>query len=109
MLVVALALTITLAGAAEKDLSSANFLIPYCRLTSKEALAYATGAFFQGQCFGMVRAHWHDGRNSANIPGNGTLQQPINVGVRYCEPCTGPDPRGLCGIYGPCEAQLYER
>src|SRR5260370_41804833 len=49
-------LTITAASAAEKDVSSANFFIPYCRLASKEALASASDAFFQGQCFGMVRA-----------------------------------------------------
>jgi hypothetical protein len=32
--------TITRAGAAEKDLSSANFFIAGCRPTSKEALAH---------------------------------------------------------------------
>jgi Rap1a immunity proteins len=84
--------TITAASAAEKDLSSANFFIPYCRLTSKEALASATDAFYQGQCFGMVRAI----RAAAeamrtqqalctDIPGNVTLQQLVNAVVRYGE------------------------
>jgi hypothetical protein len=87
-----MALVITTANAAEKDVSSANFFIPYCRLTSKEALASATDAFFQGQCFGMVRAI----RVTAeimrtqpalctDIPGNVTLQQLVNTVVKYGE------------------------
>ena len=86
------ALTIAAAGATEKDVSSANFFIPYCRLASKEALANASDAFFQGQCFGMVRAI----RVAAeamrtqpalctDIPGNVTLQQLVNTVVRYGE------------------------
>jgi hypothetical protein len=84
--------TIAAAGAADKDVSSANFFIPYCRLGSKEALASTTDAFFQGQCFGMVRAI----RAAAeamrtqqalctDIPGNVTLQQLVNAVVRYGE------------------------
>jgi hypothetical protein len=87
-----MALTITAASPAEKDVSSANFFIPYCRLASKDALASATDAFFQGQCFGMVRAI----RAAAeamrtqpalctDIPGNITLQQLVNAVVRYGE------------------------
>jgi hypothetical protein len=92
MLSGALALMITTANAGEKDVSTANFFIPYCRLTSKEALASATDAFFQGQCFGMVRAT----RVTAeimrtqqalctDIPGNVTLQQLVSTVVMYGE------------------------
>jgi Rap1a immunity proteins len=87
-----MALTITAASAAEKDVSSANFFIPYCRLASKEALASAADAFFQGQCFGVARAI----RVAAeamrtqqalctDIPGSVTLQQLVNTVVRYGE------------------------
>jgi len=87
-----MALTITAASAAEKDVSSANFFIPYCRLASKEASASAADAFFQGQCFGVARAI----RVAAeamrtqpalctDIPGNVTLQQLVNTVVRYGE------------------------
>src|SRR5258708_34696577 len=87
-----IALTITAASAAEKEVSSANFFIPYCRLASKEALGSAADAFFRGQCFGVVRAI----RGAAeamrtqqalctDIPGNVTLQQLVNTVVRYGE------------------------
>ncbi len=90
--VAVMVLTITAASAAEKDVSSANLFIPYCRLASKEALASAADAFFQGQCFGVVRAI----RVAAeamrtqqalctDIPGNVTLQQLVNTVVRYGE------------------------
>jgi hypothetical protein len=85
-------LTITAASAAEKDVSSANFFIPYCRLASKEALASASDAFFQGQCFGMVRAIRVTAEAMrtqpalcTEIPGNVTLQQLVNAVVRYGE------------------------
>jgi hypothetical protein len=84
--------TIAAASAAEKDVSSANFFIPYCRLASKEALASATDAFFQGQCFGMVRAIRGTAEamrtqqaRCTDIPANVTLQQLVNVVVRYSE------------------------
>src|SRR5215470_1595612 len=87
-----MALTMTAPSAAEKDVSSANFFIPYCRLTSKEALASATDAFFQGQCFGMVRAIRAASEAMrtqqalcTDIPGNITLQQLVNTVVRYGE------------------------
>ena len=84
--------TMTAARAAEKDVSSANFFIPYCRLASREALASTTDAFFQGQCFGMVRAI----RAAAeamrtqqalctDIPSSITLQQLVSAVVRYGE------------------------
>jgi hypothetical protein len=87
-----MALMITPTSAAEKDVGSANFFIPYCRLAPKEALASAADAFFQGQCFGVVRAV----RVAAeavrtqqalctDIPGNITLQQLVNTVVRYGE------------------------
>jgi hypothetical protein len=87
-----MALTITATSAAEKDAGSANFFIPYCRLAPNEALASAADAFFQGQCFGVVRAI----RVAAeavrtqqalctDIPGNVTLQQLVNTVVRYGE------------------------
>jgi hypothetical protein len=87
-----MALTITATSAAEKNAGSANFFIPYCRLAPNEALASAADAFFQGQCFGVVRAI----RVAAeavrtqqalctDIPGNVTLQQLVNTVVRYGE------------------------
>lgn len=85
-------LTITAAHAVERDVSSANFFIPYCRLASKEALAHATDAFFNGQCFGMVRAIRMAAETMRTrptlcmeIPEDVTLQQLVSVVVKYGE------------------------
>src|SRR5215470_17538972 len=97
-----MALTITAASAAEKDVGSANFFIPYCRLASKEALASAADAFFQGQCFGMVRAIRVTAEAMrtqqalcTDIPGNVTLQQLVNTVVRYARHTPTRPKRGL--------------
>jgi hypothetical protein len=43
----------TTAGAA--DTSSANYMLPYCKMTSQQvSAANPAVAFFSGQCFGIV-------------------------------------------------------
>jgi hypothetical protein len=47
-----MALVITTANAAEEDGNSANFMLPYCKLSS----ANNKDAAIHGRCFGMVEA-----------------------------------------------------
>src|SRR5258708_39014443 len=50
-----LALMITTANAAvEEDVHSAHFMLPYCKLTSKQTMANTMNALIYGQCFGVV-------------------------------------------------------
>ncbi len=48
-------LMITAASAAvEEDVHSAHFMLPYCKLGSKQTMANSKNALIYGQCFGMV-------------------------------------------------------
>jgi hypothetical protein len=98
-----LLLAITPADAAEKDpINSAAFMLPYCKLSSKDALANPQNAYFNGQCFGMIsglrkaaeilrslEGYGHGGAFSSfactAIPDNTTLQQLVDVVIRYGE------------------------
>src|SRR5260370_42598463 len=58
-----LALTITTANAAEQDVNSAEFMLPYCRLDMNEMLSGRSAptttnesAYLGGVCAGMVHA-----------------------------------------------------
>jgi Rap1a immunity proteins len=51
-----MALMITATNAAGEDKDSANYLLPYCKLTPKEAMANTKNASIHGRCAGMVEA-----------------------------------------------------
>jgi len=95
-----LALMITTANAAaEKDVHSAHFMLPYCKLTSKQTMANAKNALIYGQCFGMVsgivmmvevlRQAEASGKAQldpilcTDIPGDITIEQLVNVVAKY--------------------------
>jgi len=95
-----LALMITTANAAvEEDVHSAHFMLPYCKLSSKQTMANAKNALIYGQCFGMVsgivtmiellRQAEASGKAQldpvlcTDIPGNTTFEQLLNVVVKY--------------------------
>jgi Rap1a immunity proteins len=99
------ALTITVVNAAEQDTTSANFMLPYCKLTSAQLLKRGPlnplEPYFNGQCFGiastvrdmlglMRAAERHgDAKLSpsfcADIPGPVTRGQLVNVILRHAE------------------------
>src|SRR6266481_686159 len=95
-----LALMITTANAAvEEDVHSAHFMLPYCKLSSKQTMANAKNALIYGQCFGMVsgivmmvellRQAEATGKAQldpvlcTDIPGNTNMEQLVNVVVKY--------------------------
>jgi len=95
-----IALMITTANAAvEEDVHSANFMLRYCKLTSKQTMANTKNALIYGQCFGMVSGvvtmvellRQADASGQAqldpilctDIPGNTTIQQLVDVVVKY--------------------------
>jgi hypothetical protein len=95
-----LALMITTANAAvEEDVHSARFMLPYCKLTSKQTMANTKNALIYGQCFGVVsgivmmvevlRQAEAAGKAQldpvlcTDIPGNITMEQLVNVVVKY--------------------------
>jgi Rap1a immunity proteins len=95
-----LALTITTANSAvEEDVHSARFMLPYCKLTSKQTMASTKNALIYGQCFGVVsgivmmvevlRQAASAGKAQfdpvlcTDIPGNATMEQLVNVVVKY--------------------------
>ncbi len=95
-----LALTVTTANAAvEEDAHSAHFMLPYCKLTSKQTMANTRNALIYGQCFGVVsgivmmvellRQAEASGKAQldpvlcTNIPGNTTLEQLVNAVAKY--------------------------
>jgi Rap1a immunity proteins len=49
-----MALTITAANAAVEDTNSADFMLPFCRLTAKEISADVNKAANYGRCLGIV-------------------------------------------------------
>jgi len=94
------ALMITTANAAvEEDVHSAHFMLPYCKLTSKQTMANAKNALIYGQCFGMVsgilmmvellRQAEASGQAQldpilcTDIPGDTTIQQLVDAVVKY--------------------------
>jgi Rap1a immunity proteins len=95
-----LALMITTANAAvEEDVHSAHFMLPYCKLTSKQTMANAKNALVYGQCFGMVsgvvmmvellRQAQAAGKAQldpvlcTDIPGRTTIEELVSVVVKY--------------------------
>jgi len=95
-----MALTITTANAAaEEDVHSAHFMLPYCKLTSKQTMANTRNALMYGQCFGVVsgivlmtellRQAEASGQAQldpilcTDIPGDTTIERLVNVVVKY--------------------------
>ena len=95
-----LALMITTANAAvEEDVHSGHFMLPYCKLTSKQTMANTKNALIYGQCFGVVsgiammvellRQAEASGQAQldpllcADIPGSTTMEQLVNAVVKY--------------------------
>ncbi len=93
-------LMITMANAAvEEDVHSAHFMLPYCKLTSKQTMANTKNALIYGQCFGVVsgivmmtellRQAEASGKAQLDpvlcteIPGNTTIEHLVNVVVKY--------------------------
>ena len=95
-----LVLMITTANAAEEDKTSANYLLPYCKLT-KEQAASAGSALNVGQCMGIVEGISQmfqllseaqragrvqlDPLLCTSIPAGITTQQLVDVVVTYGE------------------------
>jgi hypothetical protein len=93
-------LMITTASAAvEEDVHSAHFMLPYCKLSSKQTMANTKNALIYGQCFGVVsgivmmvellRQAEASGKAQvdpvlcADIPGNTTIEHLVDVVVKY--------------------------
>jgi Rap1a immunity proteins len=81
----ALALTATMAGAAEKDMSSANFTMRGCRDFLRPALpTNAIEAFDAGNCAGIVEGiNFVD--ESTCMPKGVTAEQSVRVVVAYID------------------------
>jgi hypothetical protein len=96
-----LMLTITTANAAVEDTTSANYLLPYCKLTKEQAGSSANTALNLGQCMGIVEGISQMFRllNEAqaagtvqldpllctSIPAGITTRQLVDVVVKYGE------------------------
>ena len=88
----AIMLATTTAGSAA-DTSSANFMLPYCKLTAEQASARAIQALLLGQCQGVVEtiSQLHRARLvkdralCADIPDSVTNAQLVQIVVRYGE------------------------
>jgi hypothetical protein len=95
-----LALMLTTANAAvEEDVHSAHFMLPYCKLTSRQTMANTKNALIYGQCFGVVsgiammvellRQAESAGKAQldpilcTDIPGNITMEQLVEAVARY--------------------------
>jgi Rap1a immunity proteins len=95
-----IALAITTANAAvEEDVHSAHFMLPYCKLSSKQTMANAKNALIYGQCFGVIsgivlmevllRQAEASGKAQLDpvlcteIPGDTTIEHLVNVVVKY--------------------------
>ena len=100
--VVLMAMALTSAhAAAEEDVHSAHFMLPYCKLNSRQTMANPKNALIYGQCFGMVsgivmmtevlRQAQAAGKAALDpalcveIPGDTTILQLISVVVKYGE------------------------
>jgi Ssp1 endopeptidase immunity protein Rap1a len=94
------ALMITTANAAvQEDVHSAHFMLPYCKLNSKQTMANAKNALIYGECFGMVsgvvmmiellRQAAASGQAQlepilcTDIPGNTAIEHLVDVVVKY--------------------------
>jgi len=96
-----MALSITSANAAEVDINSANYMLPYCKLTDREASGNTGDAATFGRCHGIVQTigavyiALQDMQAEgvyplapplcATVPKNGTPTQFINVILKYAE------------------------
>jgi hypothetical protein len=90
-----LALTITIANAAE-DINSANFMLPYCKMTSKEAAADTTNAIGHAHCYGTIygvsqmlilleHSQHPDPIVCTTVPPSATPEQLVNIVIKYAE------------------------
>jgi hypothetical protein len=86
---------------AEEDTHSAHFMLPYCKLSSRQTMANPRNALIYGQCFGMIsgivmtaevlrqaRAAGKAELDPAlcmEIPGDTTILQIIDRVVKYGE------------------------
>jgi Rap1a immunity proteins len=86
-------------AAVEEDVHSAHFMLPYCKLTSKQTVASVKNALIYGQCFGMVsgvvtmmellRQAAASGQAQldpilcTDIPGDTTIEHLVDVVVKY--------------------------
>ncbi len=105
-----MALMISMAHAAE-DTHSANYMLPYCRLTSDQVADSPSHAYVLGRCAGLVEGVSHmagllkamrtvgdiphlDPLLCAAVPEQVTIQEVLKVVVRYGEthPKEGPLP-----------------
>jgi predicted protein tyrosine phosphatase len=85
--------TIMAATGAEADTNSANFMLPYCKLTAEQASANTVKALLLGQCQGIVetigqmhQAQLVEGRSlCTDIPDDVTHAQLIQIVLRYGE------------------------
>ena len=94
------ALMITTANAAvQEDVHSAHFMLPYCKLSSRQTMANAKNALIYGQCFGAVsgivmmtellRHAQASGQAQlepilcTEIPGDTTIEHLVDVVVKY--------------------------
>jgi hypothetical protein len=85
--------TITAASAVGADTNSANFMLPYCKLTAEQASADTIKALLLGQCQGIVetigqmhKAHLVEDRSlCTDIPDGVTHAQLIQIVARYGE------------------------
>ena len=96
-----LALAITTANAAAEDTTSAEYLLPYCKLTKEQAGSSAGEALRLGQCVGIVEGISQmfqllseaqaagtvqlDTLLCTSIPVGITTQQLVDVVVKYGE------------------------
>jgi Rap1a immunity proteins len=94
------ALMITTANAAvQEDVHSARFMLPYCKLSSRQTMATAKNALIYGQCFGtisgivmmteLLRHAQASGQAQlepilcTDIPGDTTIEHLVDVVVKY--------------------------
>jgi hypothetical protein len=96
-----MALTITTTNAAVEDTNSADFMLPFCRLTPKEMSADINKASNYGRCLGIVEgigqmfsllqeaqaagAARLDPLLCTSIPANISNEQLVNVVVKYAD------------------------
>lgn len=99
---------VTANAAAEEDTHSAHFMLPYCKLSSRQTMATSRNALIYGQCFGMIsgivmmtellrhaRATGKaelDPALCVELPGDMTILQLIDLVVKYGE--AHPDQTG---------------
>jgi Ssp1 endopeptidase immunity protein Rap1a len=90
---------VTANAAVEEDIHSAHFMLPYCKLSSKQTMANSKNALIYGQCFGTVsgivmmiellRQAESSGQAQldpilcTDIPGNTTIEHLVRVVVKY--------------------------